>query len=383
MAKRDYYEVLGLQKGASNDDIKKAYRKLAVKYHPDRNPGDKEAEEKFKEATEAYEVLSDEKKRPLYDQYGFAGVDGAGGAGAGGYSHAYQDFADIFGNMGGGGMGGAFGDIFGSFFGGGSRGRSRNPNAPQQGDSLRYDLNISFKDAIYGTKADLKFTHTEKCTSCGGTGGEKGSKRKTCPTCGGSGQVRQSAGFFAVQQTCHSCHGEGTVIDKPCSKCRGSGAEQVTKRVTITIPPGSDNGKRLVLSGMGDAGKNGGASGDLVVVLHVDEHDYYVRDGQNLYCAVPISFTQAALGATLTLPHLDGRKVEVKIPAGTANGKQLRIKGEGVPFSSGDRKGDLIIKVVVQVPSHLSGKQKDILEKYAEIEDATTSPHPLSLDSLN
>lgn len=383
MAKRDYYEVLGVQKGASQDEIKKAYRKLAVKYHPDRNPGDKAAEEKFKEATEAYEVLSDDQKRPIYDQYGFAGLDGMGGAASGGYSHAFNDFADLFSGMGGGAGGGAFGDIFGSFFGGGGRGRARNPNAPQQGDSLRYDLNISFKDAVYGTKADLKFQHTEKCSSCGGTGGEKGSKKKTCPTCNGTGQVRHSAGFFAVQQTCSACRGEGSVIDKPCAKCRGRGVEEVTKRITITIPPGSDNGKRLVVGGMGDAGKNGGPAGDLVVVLHVEEHDYYVRDGQNLYCAIPISFTQAALGATLSIPSLDGRRVEVKIPSGTANGKQLRIKGEGVPFSSGDRKGDLIMKVVVQVPGHLSGKEKDVLEQFAKLENATTSPQPLNLASIS
>ncbi len=382
-AKRDYYEVLGVQKGASADEIKKAYRKLAIKYHPDRNPGDKEAEEKFKEATEAYEVLSDDQKRPIYDQYGFAGLDGSAGfgGGAGGFSgsHAFHDFSDLF-----GGMGGGFSDIFEGIFGGGrSSSRSRNPNAPSQGQSLRYDLNISFKDAVYGTKAEIKFSHNEKCPDCSGSGAAKGGSRKTCTVCGGSGQVRRQAGFFAVQQTCSSCHGSGTVIDKPCPSCRGSGVQEKSKRLTLTIPAGVDDGKRIAIHGEGDVGANGGPAGDLIVVLHVESHSYFERSGQDLYCAVPVTMAQAALGETIFITTLDGKKIEFKLPAGTQNGKLLRIKNEGVPVLNSTRKGDLYIKILVQVPSRLSARQKELLEEFSKLDNATTSPNPLPLSSLN
>ncbi len=382
-AKRDYYEVLGVQKGASADEIKKAYRKLAIKYHPDRNPGDKEAEEKFKEATEAYEVLSDDQKRPIYDQYGFAGLDGSAGfgGGAGGFSgsHAFHDFSDLF-----GGMGGGFSDIFEGIFGGGrSSSRSRNPNAPSQGQSLRYDLNISFKDAVYGTKAEIKFSHNEKCLDCSGSGAAKGGSRKTCTVCGGSGQVRRQAGFFAVQQTCSSCRGSGTVIDKPCPSCRGSGVQEKSKRLTLTIPAGVDDGKRIAIHGEGDVGANGGPAGDLIVVLHVESHSYFERSGQDLYCAVPVTMAQAALGETIFITTLDGKKIEFKLPAGTQNGKLLRIKNEGVPVLNSTRKGDLYIKILVQVPSRLSARQKELLEEFSKLDNATTSPNPLPLSSLN
>ncbi len=382
-AKRDYYEVLGVQKGASADEIKKAYRKLAIKYHPDRNPGDKEAEEKFKEATEAYEVLSDDQKRPIYDQYGFAGLDGSAGfgGGAGGFSgsHAFHDFSDLF-----GGMGGGFSDIFEGIFGGGrSSSRSRNPNAPSQGQSLRYDLNISFKDAVYGTKAEIKFSHNEKCPDCSGSGAAKGGSRKTCTVCGGSGQVRRQAGFFAVQQTCSSCRGSGTVIDKPCPSCRGSGVQEKSKRLTLTIPAGVDDGKRIAIHGEGDVGANGGPAGDLIVVLHVESHSYFERSGQDLYCAVPVTMAQAALGETIFITTLDGKKIEFKLPAGTQNGKLLRIKNEGVPVLNSTRKGDLYIKILVQVPSRLSARQKELLEEFSKLDNATTSPNPLPLSSLN
>ena len=268
--KRDYYEVLGVEKSASLDDIKKAYRKLAIKYHPDRNPGDKEAEEKFREATEAYEILSDDQKRPLYDQYGFAGIDNSGGAQ---YSRAFHDFSDLF-----GGMGGGFSDIFENLFGGGFGGRqSQNHSGPSQGASLRYDLSISFKEAVFGTKKEIRFRHNETCTSCGGTGGEAGSSKKTCSTCQGAGQVRRSAGFFAVQQTCPTCHGAGTIIDKPCTSCRGSGVQEKSKMMSLTIPQGIDNGKRIAIPRQGDAGTNGGVAGDLIVVLHVAGDDYFER----------------------------------------------------------------------------------------------------------
>ena len=273
MAKRDYYEVLGVAKNATKDEIKKGYRKLAIQYHPDKNPGNKEAEDKFKEATEAYEVLSDDQKRQIYDQYGFAGLDGMGGGGSADYSHVFHDFEDIF--------GGDFSGIFENFFGGG---RSRRSGAQRnQGASLRYDLEISFKDAVYGTKAEIKFRHNEVCSECHGTGGAQGSTRKTCPTCNGMGQIRRSAGFFAVQQPCPTCGGAGTVIDKPCSKCRGSGFEQVSKAMTLTIPAGVDDGKRIAIPRMGDAGANGGPAGDLIVILHVEPHEYFERDGFDLY----------------------------------------------------------------------------------------------------
>uniref|UniRef100_UPI00298EC2F2 molecular chaperone DnaJ n=1 Tax=Treponema sp. TaxID=166 RepID=UPI00298EC2F2 len=279
MAKRDYYEVLGVQKGCSLEDIKKGYRKLAIKYHPDRNPGDKEAEEKFKEATEAYEVLSDDQKRPIYDQYGFAGLDGMGAGGGGGYSHAYSDFSDLF--------GGGFGDIFENLFGGGMGGmggRSRRQESGQ-GASLRYDLEIDFKEAVYGTKKDVRFTHEATCSACGGSGCAAGGSKKTCPRCNGMGQVARSAGFFTVQQTCPTCGGTGKVIDNPCRSCHGTGVEQKSSRVTLTIPAGIQEGKRIVIPHQGNAGRNGGPAGDLVVVVHINDHPYFERDGYDLYCA--------------------------------------------------------------------------------------------------
>lgn len=378
MAKRDYYEVLGLQKGATEEEIKKAYRKLAVKYHPDRNPDDKEAAEKFREATEAYEVLSDEKKRPLYDQYGFAGVDEQMGGGGAQYSHAFHDFSDLF-----GGMGGGFGDIFDNIFGGGGRTSSRRRSGPQEGASLRYDLHISFKDAVLGTKVDIRFKHNETCEACNGTGCAAGATRKTCPTCNGIGQVRRSAGFFSVQQPCPDCGGTGTKIDKPCRECGGRGVKEKAKKVALTIPAGVDDGKRFALSHQGDAGENGGPAGDLIVILHVDPHPLFERDAQDLYCAIPVSFTQAILGADISIESIDGKKIAIKIPAGTSSGKLLRIKGEGVPFTGNPgKRGDLYIKVVVQIPQKISSAQKDLLQKYMEQENPTDTPKLLTLSSL-
>lgn len=373
--KRDYYEVLGVQKNASADEIKKAYRKLAVKYHPDRNPGNKEAEDKFKEATEAYEVLSDEKKRPIYDQYGFAGLDGMGGAGAGGYSHAFHDFSDLF-------SGSGFSDIFESMFGGGSRRSSRNATDPKQGASLRYDLRLSLKEAVYGVKKEIKFRHNEVCTECHGTGGAAGSSRKTCSTCQGMGQVRRSAGFFSVQQTCPTCSGSGTVIDNPCKKCRGTGFEEKSKAVELTIPAGVDDGKRIVIPRQGDAGANGGPSGDLVVIVNVESHEYFERDGQDLYCAIPISMTQAILGCEIEIKNLDGSKLKVKIPSGTVNGKLLKVRDQGVPGGASGKKGDLYLKIIVQIPSKVSNQQKTLLEQYIKLENPTTTPKQVPLNSL-
>ncbi len=376
--KRDYYEVLGVEKGADKDAIKKAYRKLAVKYHPDRNPGDKEAEEKFKEATEAYEVLSDDQKRPIYDQYGFAGLDGMGGGGAGGYSHAFHDFSDLFGGSG-------FEDIFSSLFGGagGFGGSSRGSRDENDGASLRYDLEIDFKDAVYGCKKDIHFKHEELCPDCNGSGGAAGSSRKTCTTCNGAGQVRRSAGFFAVQQTCPACGGKGSTIYPPCPSCRGSGMQEKSKAMTITIPAGVDDGKRITIPRMGNAGRNGGSSGDLVIVLHVKQDKFFERDGNDLYCAVPISVSQAILGAEVTIRSLDKRGITLKIPSGTTHGKLLRIKDEGVPYTGSNRKGDLYVKIIVQLPTKLSKQMQDVMKEYAKLENPTESPDLIPLSNLS
>ncbi|MBO5137232.1 MAG: molecular chaperone DnaJ [Spirochaetaceae bacterium] len=372
MAKRDYYEVLGVQKGASKDEIKKGYRKLAVQYHPDKNPGDKVAEEKFKEATEAYEILSDDQKRQIYDQYGFAGLEGMGGGGAsGGFSHAFNDFSDLFGD---------FGGMFENLFGGGSRRRSAESSG--QGASLRYDLEISFQEAVYGTEKQIQFQHNETCDSCHGTGGENGSKRKTCATCQGTGQIRRSSGFFSIAQPCHTCQGTGSVIDNPCKACGGTGLQQKRKKVSIKIPAGVDNGKRITIPRQGDAGRNGGSAGDLIVVLHVLPHQYFERDGNDLYCAVPISISQATLGSEIYVTALDGKKLKLKIPAGTQNGKLLRLRDEGVPVTGSNRKGDLYIKILIQVPEKLSSKQRGLLEEFSKLEGATDSPQPIALSSI-
>lgn len=372
MAKRDYYEVLGVQKNATKDEIKKGYRKLAVQYHPDKNPGDKEAENKFKEATEAYEILSDDQKRQIYDQYGFAGLEGMGGADAGGgYSHAFNDFSDLFGD---------FSGMFENLFGGGSRRRSAETSG--QGTSLRYDLEISFQEAVFGTEKSIQFQHSEACDSCHGTGGENGSKRKSCSTCQGTGQIRRSSGFFSIAQPCPTCGGSGSVIDNPCKICGGTGLQQKRKKISIKIPAGVDNGKRITIPRQGDAGRNGGPAGDLIVVLHVASHQYFERDGNDLYCAVPVSMSQVALGADIFVTALDGKKIKLKIPAGTQNGKLLRLRDEGVPVTGTSRKGDLYIKIMVQVPVKLSSQQKSMLEQFAKLEGATDSPQPVPLSSL-
>ncbi len=376
--KRDYYEVLGVDKSADADTIKKAYRKLALKYHPDRNPGDKEAEEKFKEATEAYDVLSDEQKRPIYDQYGFAGLDGmGGGAGGGGYSHAFHDFSDIF-----GGAGGGFGDIFENIFGSGFGGGSRSSRSDSDGASLRYELDLDFKEAVYGCKKEITFRHEEECPECHGTGGAAGFKKQNCPTCQGRGQIHRSTGFFQVSQTCPTCGGKGSVIDKPCTFCHGSGLAKKTKAVTVTIPAGVDSGKRITIPHMGNAGTNGGAAGDLIIVVNVRPDKYFERSGLDLYCAVPISVSQAILGADINLKTLDERTITIKIPQCTANGKLLRIKDEGVP-STGGRKGDLYIKVIVNLPSKISREQQRLMQEYFELEKPSSNPGMIPLASLD
>jgi molecular chaperone DnaJ len=375
LAKRDYYEVLGVARDASVDDIKKAYRKIAVQNHPDRNPGDKEAEDRFKEATEAYEVLANADKRRAYDQYGFAGLEGMGGGAQGFSSSAFRDFEDIFGD---------FSGIFESFFGGGStRGRSsRGRGGPARGSDLRYDLEISFTDAAFGTKAEIAYERETACESCGGTGAASGSGRKTCPTCGGAGQVRRSSGFFSVASVCPTCGGDGTVVEQPCSSCGGSGVVKKRQRVKVTIPAGIAHGQRITIPGQGDAARGGGEPGDLHVIVHVLPHRHFERQGNDLYCAVPISFTQATLGADIQVPTLDGKRVKVKIPSGTQHGKILRLRNEGIPMMNGSRRGDLYIKLQVQVPKHVSGKAKSLLKDFAALEGENGSPDPIPLKEL-
>lgn len=375
MAKRDYYEVLGVQKGASKDEIKKGYRKLAVQYHPDKNPGNKEAEEKFKEATEAYEVLSDDQKRQIYDQYGHAGLEGMGGPGGpGGFDpSAFQGFEDIFGDF-----SGIFENLFG---GGGTRRRSGGRQGPNQGASLRYDLQIDFKDAVYGTKAEVSYSRNETCSTCKGSGAASGSSRKTCSTCQGAGQVRHNSGFFSIASPCPACHGEGTTIDNPCRDCSGSGVQKKRQKILVTIPAGVEDGKRISIPRQGDAGANGGPYGDLFVFIRIKAHPYFERSGADLYCAIPISITQAALGAEILVASLDGKQLKLKIPAGTQNGKLLRLRDEGVPSQNG-RKGDLYIKIIVQVPIRLSSKAKTLLEEVAKLEGENSSPTPISLADL-
>jgi molecular chaperone DnaJ len=370
LAKQDYYEVLGVPRGASRDEIKRAYRKLAVQYHPDRNPGNKEAEERFKEATEAYEILSDDQKRQAYDQFGFAGVEGMTG-GAHDFSSVFRDFEDIFGD---------FSGIFDTFFGGGARRRGGRQGAVQRGSDLRYDLEVPFRDAVFGTKIDISFTHNASCSVCGGSGAEGGASggKKTCPTCGGAGQVRRSSGFFSIASTCPTCGGEGFIIENPCKVCHGTGLEQKRQKIKVTIPAGIDNGKRISIPGQGDAGPNGGPSGDLYVYIHVRPHEFFQRDGTDVYCVVPISFTQAALGAEILVENLEGDRIKVKIPAGTQNGTMLKVRGEGVPFlQSPNRRGDMYIKILVQIPQKLSSRARDLLREFAEIQGEDESPKPV------
>ncbi|MDR2941194.1 MAG: molecular chaperone DnaJ [Treponema sp.] len=368
MAKRDYYEVLGVQKNASKDEIKKAYRKLAIQYHPDKNPGDKQSEEKFKEATEAYEILADEQKKSAYDQFGFAGVEGMG------QSHDWNNFRgfeDIFGD-------GGFGSIFESFFGGGFR--RGGSSSVRQGANLRYDIEIPFKDAVYGTKVEIQYSHNEACETCKGSGSADGASKKTCPTCRGSGQIRHSQGFFSVAATCHICHGEGYIIETPCKDCGGLGTQKKRQKIMVTIPSGIENGKRVIIPKQGDAGPNGGQAGDLYVFIRVKRHEYFERQAGDLYCAVPVSVSQSALGAEIHVTTLDNKTIKVKIPAGTQSGKLLRIRGEGVP--SGGTRGDMYIKLIVQIPEKLSRRGKELLEEFAKTEGQNDSPQPIPLSQL-
>ncbi|MDG6335390.1 molecular chaperone DnaJ [Glaesserella parasuis] len=350
MSKKDYYEVLGLQKGASEQEIKRAYKRLAAKHHPDKNQGSKEAEEKFKEIKEAYEVLGDNEKRAMYDQYGHQAFEHGGGAGG-------------FGGFGGGGFGG-FEDIFSEMFGGGFGGGGRRQRVVR-GDDLLYDLEITLEEAVRGVKKDIRIRTLVQCDTCHGSGAEAGSKVETCPHCHGSGRVRRQQGFFMTETVCPSCHGTGRKIEKPCKSCHGDGRVEKTKNLSVTIPAGVDTGNQLRLSGEGAAGENGAPAGDLYVVIHVKDHDIFVRDGSNLYCEVPISFTMAALGGEIEVPTLDGR-VKLKIPAETQTGKLFRVRGKGVTSARGGYAGDLICKVIIETPVSLNEEQKELLRKLEE-----------------
>jgi molecular chaperone DnaJ len=375
MAKRDFYEILGVQKNASREEIKKAYRQLAIKHHPDRNPENKDSEEKFKEATEAYEILADDRKRQAYDQYGFAGLRGMGQPTAQDFSSIFQGFEDIFGDVSG---------IFDSFFGGGSsRRRSSGRGGGQRGSDLRYDMEITFLEAAFGAKKEVSYPRAERCEVCRGTGADKGSGRKLCPTCGGSGQVRRNSGFFSIASTCPSCNGEGEIIEKPCAECRGAGTVRRTRTLTISIPAGIEDGKRLSVAGQGDAGVNGSQDGDLYVFLRVQPHESFERDGRDIYCAVPISITQAALGADIVVPTLDDKTVRVTIPSGTQNGRILRLRGEGIPeLHNPGKRGDMYIKIVVRVPTKITPKAKELLKELASVSGEDTSPRPIPLSEL-
>jgi molecular chaperone DnaJ len=352
MAKKDLYKVLGVEKTASDDDIKKAYRKLAMKYHPDRNPGDKAAEEHFKEAKEAYEILSEPQKRAAYDQYGHAGVDPQAAAVAGGFA--------------GGNFGDAFGDIFGEIFGGGRGGGRQRPDAPYRGSDLRYNLEISLEEAARGTTTKLRIPTTETCDVCHGTGAEKGHDPETCPTCKGAGVVRMSQGFFSVQQTCPQCRGTGKIIKHPCKACHGAGVKKTAKTLEVKIPAGVDTDDRVRLSGEGEAGTNGGPPGDLYVVVQIKPHAVFQRDGADLHCEMPISFSSAALGGELEIPTLDG-KAMLKIPSETQSGQVFRLKNKGIRPVRGSVTGDLYCHVQVETPVNITSRQKELLKEFEEI----------------
>jgi molecular chaperone DnaJ len=357
--KRDYYDVLGVSRTAGDQEIKSAYRKLALQYHPDRNPGNEEAEEKFKEAAEAYSVLSDAQKRANYDRFGHAGVGATGGFG-GFDPNIFSDFSDILGDI--------FG--FGDFFGGGRRGGNR----VQRGADLRYDLELSFEEAAFGTTTKIKYPRHEACTECGGTGAQKGSGPTTCHTCNGYGQVRFQQGFFSITRTCSQCHGSGQIIKNRCTLCHGDGRVVRERTLELKIPAGVDSGSKLRVTGEGDGGPKGGASGDLYVVLNVQDHEFFERREHDLYCHIPLTFPQAALGAQIMVPTLERDEEKLSIPAGTQTGSTFRIKSRGISKRGGAARGDLYVTVDIIVPTKLSRDQKDLLIKLASTIEAENKP---------
>ncbi len=356
MNKRDYYEILGVSRESEEVEIKSAYRKMALKYHPDRNPGDKEAEEQFKEAAEAYSVLTDAEKKQIYDRFGHEGLAGSGFSG-------FSGFEDIFSN---------FGDVFEGIFGfGGGSGKTR----ARQGKGLRYDLVLTLEEAFHGKEAEISFHRLEGCPTCHGSGAKPGTQPETCRTCQGRGQVIRSQGFFQVSSTCPACHGQGEIISQPCPECGGGGKIRVEKEIQVKIPAGVDTGSQLRLRGEGESGENGGPPGDLFVVIHVKEHDFFAREDENLICQIPISFVQATLGDTLPVPLLgEEDSHELTIPKGTQPGEIIKVSGKGMTSLRGFRKrGDLYIKIVVKIPEKLNQRQKELLEEFAHTEGLTLS----------
>lgn len=373
MSKRDYYEVLGVSKTATQDELKKAYRKLARKYHPDLNKDNEEAAEKFKECNEAYSVLSDDQKRAQYDQFGHAAFENGGMGGGGGFGGAGG-----FGGFGGSGME----DIFDMFFGGqGGRGGSRAKNGPQRGADLRFDLEITFEEAAFGLEKEINLYRDETCDHCHGEGAEPGSKVESCPECNGTGYVRFTQntmfGQMVNERPCSRCKGEGKIISEPCKECRGKGTVKRNKKLKVKIPAGVDNGSRLRVSGEGEAGAKGGPNGDLYVYLYVKPHKFFERDGTTVLCEVPINIVQATLGADIKVPTLDGQ-VTMKVPEGTQPGKVLRLKGKGIPSLRGGSRGDQLVRIKVVVPTKLSDKQKDALRKFADISKDNINPEEKS-----
>jgi molecular chaperone DnaJ len=365
MAKRDYYEILGVSRTADPDELKKAYRKMAVKYHPDKNPGDKQAEENFKELGEAYEVLSDPQKRAAYDQYGHNAFDPRArttrGGGAG-FHDPFDIFKEVFGGAGGG-------SIFENIFGG----AAQDSTGPQRGDDLRYDMEITLEEAALGCEKEISLNKLDRCETCGGSGMEQGSKMRGCSTCGGRGQVLTSRGIFSIAQTCPHCKGAGRIVEKPCRDCHGDGKRQRHSKIKLRIPAGVDAGSRLRSSGNGEAGFRSGPAGDLYVVLHIKVHEIFQRDGDDLLCEVPISFVQAALGSEVEVPTLEGR-ANVKIPAGTQPGTVFRIKSRGVKNLQGYGQGDLHVRIQVEIPTHLTGGQRAKLQEFAATCDGKEAP---------
>jgi len=362
MSKRDFYELLGVDRSASADELKKAYRKLAMKYHPDKNPGDEAAEQKFKEVSEAYDVLKDDQQRAAYDQYGHAAFEGGTGGGHPG------------GGMGGGmgGMSDIFDDLFGEFMGG--RRGQRSDGGRARGQDLRYNMQITLEEAYEGKKAQIHVPSSVTCDTCSGSGASPGSQPVNCTTCGGNGRVRAAQGFFSIERTCPTCHGRGQVIENPCSDCHGQGRVQKERTLAVTIPPGVEEGTRIRLAGEGEAGMRGGPAGDLYIFLSIEPHKLFERDGTELFCDVPISLTTAALGGEMEVPTVGGGKVKVKVPEGTQTGKQFRVRGKGMPGLHARRHGDLYIQIHVETPVGLTKAQKDLLKQFDDASSDKTNP---------